>query len=88
MPIHPMRLDAISADEITTFQLEAGRPKLLLSPAVDITKKVLLARAERTRALMAKQFKGKIRFGPVVPANGQLLPDHTQVLDRQLHGAV
>ena len=88
MPIHPMRLDAISAHKVTTFQLEAGRRKLLLSPAVDIPEKVLLARAERTRALMAKQFKGKIRFGPVVPANGQLLPDHTQVLDRQLHGGV
>ena len=82
--VAPARLHGISADDLETSELKAVIGITDIRPH-DVAKDVRLAPASRAWAGASQHFQTEIRFGPVIPLNGQLVSDLLNVLRFQPH---
>jgi hypothetical protein len=83
MAVAPAWLQGVTANDIKTIQLKAFSSVGYGGPA-DVADNIRFAAAGRAWAGATKDFQVQIRFGLVIPLNGQFVPNLLNV--RRLQG--
>jgi hypothetical protein len=84
MAVAPAGLQGVTADDIKTIKLKAFRSVGHRRPD-NVAKNVRFPAAGRTGAAATKDLQVQIRFGVVIPLNGNLVPDLLNVRRLQRH---
>jgi len=82
--ITPARLHCITAYELETRQLKTFR-RVSHVRSCNVAEHIRLSAAGRAGTSAAKKLEPEIRFGPIVPMNGELIPDLLNVRRFQTH---